>query len=183
MTMKKDNILFFTIKFCILHIVNLLAFAAAILADTLLGFIIPVPFVETALVCAIAFVVFIGYTFASTAKMKKSPLPPSFFVLKESAAYMIFMIVPTVCSLVFGIDTITSQPVLRFYLPNLLGAHLLQSPIFGFILQTVIFCLVVTLAHNKNRKYWQAKEAEEERHRQEDEAYAEQLKAEQAAEE
>ncbi|MCI8331248.1 MAG: hypothetical protein HFE78_00245 [Clostridiales bacterium] len=181
--MKKETFLFFAIKFCVLNIVNLLAFAAALLTDTLLGFIVPEPFVETALVCAISFLVFIGYTYASTAKMKKSPLSPSLFVIKESAAYMIFMIIPTVCALIFGIDALSANPVLRFYLPNLLGAHVLRAPIIGFILQALVFCLVVTLAHRKNIKTWQAKEAEEERLRKEDEAYAEQLQAEQQAEE
>ena len=180
--MKKETFLFFAIKFCVLNIVNLLAFAAAILADILLGFIIQDPFIETALVCTVSFFVFMGYTFISTIKMKKSALSPSLFVLKESAAYMIFMIIPTVCALIFGVDTIADNPVLRFYLPNLLGAHLLHSPIIGFILQTLVFCLVVTLAHYINRKHWQVKEAKEERLRK-DEAYAEQLQAEQDADE
>lgn len=140
--MKTKAITFFILKFIILQFVNLIAFAAALLIDTVSGFLIGNPFQQTAFVCCASFIIFCGYIYFSTAKMKESPLPPSLFILKESAAYMIFMIIPTVAAMICGAENITNNPLLRFYLPNLPLTHLTGYPILGFILQTLIVTLV-----------------------------------------
>lgn len=173
--MKNEQVKFFVIKFLVLNIINLFAFAIGILADVLLGFLLKDAWMETMLVCLISFLVFLGYTYVSTVSMKESPYTPAQFIVKESAAYMLFMIIPTVSALFYGIGRLGEVPILKFYLPNLLGAHVTGLPILGFILQALLFCLTVTLSHHQNIKRWQIWHTEQERLRIEDEQYAEQL--------
>lgn len=175
--MKTGNIKFFAIKFIVLHIVNLIAFAVAAMTDILSGFLFreDQAFVQTALVCLVGFGVFAGYIYKSTAGMKESDLPPALFVIRETAAYMIFMIVPTVTACVVGMDGIYENLLMRFYIPNLALPHLLGLPIIGFMVQSLVFALIVMAAHAKNRRMWAAAHAEEERKRKEDEEYAEKL--------
>lgn len=175
--MKTGNFKFFIIKFIVLHIVNLIAFAVAAMTDMLSGFLFreEQAYLQTALVCLVGFCVFAGYIYKSTASMKESDLPPALFVIREAAAYMIFMTVPTITACLAGIEGIYLNLLLRFYIPNLALPHLTGLPIIGFMAQSLLFALIVMAAHSKNRRMWDKIHAEEARKKKEDEEYAEKL--------
>ena len=169
------NVKFFVLKFIILNIVNLIAFAVSYLADMLTQTFSQNQFLQTAIVCLAGFAVFAGYTFSSTAKMKQSDLPFSAFVIREAAAYMIFMIPGTVGATVVGPGGITSHPLTRFYLPNLAFAHIFSNAIAGFIVQTLIITAVIMFAHARNRKKYALEREQAIKLREQDEKYADEL--------
>ncbi len=179
--MRKISVKFLIINFVILHFANLIAFAAACLIDMLSGFFFTQEqaFAQTALVCIASYAVFLFYLFTIIRKMPETSLSRRAFLAHEIVVYCIFLLIPTVCVSIYGVDSIGR---FRFYLPNLAGAHCTANPIMGFLLQTVITSLVIAAAYASNRKRRAAYLAEEQRKRDEDEAYAQKL-AEQEKEE
>lgn len=179
--MKAYEPKFFIIKFIVFNIVNLFAFAVSYFAGILSGFAFgqEQEFIRVALVGGIAFIIFLAYTYNTTANMKKSKHSVLTFIIREAIAYAVFLVIPTVAAHIIGIENIMSNFLLHLYLPNLVGAHLTGIPVLGALIQVALFTVIIIPAHLKNRKKWAEHHADEERKKREDAEYAEKLLSEQ----
>ena len=182
--MKAYEPKFFIIKFIIFNIVNLIAFAISYFIGVVSGFAFGEgqEFIRVAIVAGVCYAFFLLYNYNTTANMKESKHSAQTFIIREVIAYAVFLVLPTAAAQIIGTENIMSNLLLHVYLPNLLGAHLTGIPVLGALIQAVIFTLVITPAHLKNRKRWAAYHSDEERKKREDAEYAEKLLAEQSEE-
>lgn len=145
---------FVSIKLFILLLVNLIVFAISFLLlqimnsmeNTYLAYLIN---------SFISSVIFWIYTYRTSKKMKNPEgLTQLQFTLRETAVYLIIVIVVTICSLVE--NNVTSM-IFLFFIPNSFFFYVVSNPILAGLLQLLWYSIIVFMSRfntQRGSKSW-----------------------------
>ncbi len=157
--MKKLDLKFYAIKIVILLLINLFVFALSFILLKILG-TLSLEGVDEAtnhwLRClidaAISHVVYLVYIYKTTKEIKDRSRSVGSFVKRETAAYAVMMLIPTVCALLVGMEEVATFPISLFFLPNSLFLFAARNPVLGYLLAVMVYAATVWAGYRLNLK-------------------------------
>ena len=157
--MKKNNFTFYGIKVTVLLLINLFVFALSFILLKILG-TLSLDGVDEAtnawLRClidaVISHVVYLVYVYKTTKEIKDRSRAVGSFVKRETTAYALMMLIPTVTAFIVGMEAVATFPVSLFFLPNSLFLFATRNPVLGYLLAVMVYAATVWAGYRLNLK-------------------------------
>lgn len=157
--MKKKDLKFYAVKLVVLLLMNLFVFALSFILLKIAGIFSLDDIDEAAnawlrclIVALISHAVYLIYTYKTTCEIKDRSRSVADFVQRETIAYALMMLIPTVTAFVVGMEAVTSFPISLFFLPNSLFLFATRNPLLGYLLAIAVYAATVWAGYRLNLK-------------------------------